>query len=119
MPPLNAIRSAGFSNKLEEYGFNISARAVGNFRSEQARDAALNIINSSKKPEAIFVANDAMALIVMDVLRFEYGLKIPDDIGIVGYDNVPPSVSKLRSDYSFSTYRANGSTNSFPFSCAI
>ena len=32
-----------------------------------------------------------MALIVMDVLRFEYGLKIPDDIGIVGYDNVPPS----------------------------
>ena len=84
-------REAGFSNKLEEYGFNISARAVGNFRSEQARDAALNIINSSKKPEAIFVANDAMALIVMDVLRFEYGLKIPDDIGIVGYDNVPPS----------------------------
>ena len=42
-------REAGFSNKLEEYGFNISARAVGNFRSEQARDAALNIINSSKK----------------------------------------------------------------------
>ena len=31
-----------------------------------------------------------MALIVMDVLGSEHGIKIPDDIGIVGYDNVPP-----------------------------
>ena len=32
-----------------------------------------------------------MALMVMDVFRFELGLKIPDDVGIVGYDDVPPA----------------------------
>ena len=84
-------REAGFSQHLKEHGFNISARAVGNFRYEQARDAAHSIANNSKIPEAVFVANDAMALMVMDVFRFELGLKIPDDVGIVGYDDVPPA----------------------------
>ncbi len=84
-------REAGFSQHLKEHGFNISARAVGNFRNEQARDAAHSIANNSKIPEAVFVANDAMALMVMDVFRFELGLKIPDDVGIVGYDDVPPA----------------------------
>ena len=32
-----------------------------------------------------------MALVVMDVFRFELGLSIPDDIGVVGYDDVPPA----------------------------
>ena len=39
----------------------------------------------------MFVANDAMALVVMDVLRHQGGLSIPDDIGIVGYDDIDPA----------------------------
>ena len=84
-------REAGFRQTLNDYGFDITARAVGNFRTEQSREAALSIVNQSTIPEAVFVANDAMALVVMDVFRFELGLTIPDDIGIVGYDDVPPS----------------------------
>ena len=84
-------REAGFRQTLNDYGFDITARAVGNFRTEQSREAALSIVNQSEIPEAVFVANDAMALVVMDVFRFELGLSIPDDIGIVGYDDVPPS----------------------------
>ncbi len=84
-------REAGFRQTLNDYGFDVTARAVGNFRTEQSREAALSIVNQSAIPEAVFVANDAMALVVMDVFRFELGLTIPDDIGIVGYDDVPPS----------------------------
>jgi len=84
-------REAGFRQTLNDYGFDITARAVGNFRSEQSREAALSIVNQSIMPDAVFVANDAMALVVMDVFRFELGLTIPDDIGVVGYDDVPPS----------------------------
>ena len=40
-------------------------------------------------PEAVFVANDHMAFAVMDTLRYELGLKIPDDVSVVGYDDVP------------------------------
>ena len=38
---------------------------------------------------AIFVGNDHMAFAVMDTLRFELGFKVPDDVSVVGYDDVP------------------------------
>ena len=41
------------------------------------------------RPDAVFVANDHMAFAVMDVLRFELGLRIPEDVSVVGYDDVP------------------------------
>jgi DNA-binding LacI/PurR family transcriptional regulator len=40
-------------------------------------------------PEAVFVANDHMALAVLDTLRFELGLRVPEDVSVVGYDDVP------------------------------
>ena len=40
-------------------------------------------------PDAVFVANDHMAFAVMDTLRAELGIVIPDDVSIVGYDDVP------------------------------
>ena len=40
-------------------------------------------------PDALFVANDHMAIAVMDVLRAELGLGIPEDVSIVSYDDVP------------------------------
>ena len=84
-------REAGFTTALAENGLELSFRAVGNFRTEQAYEAAKLLLETEKRPEAIFVANDAMALVVMDVFRFELGLSIPDDIGVVGYDDVPPA----------------------------
>lgn len=32
-----------------------------------------------------------MAVIVMDVARYEFGLRIPEDVSIVGYDDIGPS----------------------------
>jgi DNA-binding LacI/PurR family transcriptional regulator len=84
-------REAGFCAILAEYGFDLSFRAVGNFRSEQAYNAARLLVSQKQRPEAVFVANDAMALVVMDVLRHEADLAVPDDIAIVGYDDIPPA----------------------------
>jgi DNA-binding LacI/PurR family transcriptional regulator len=40
--------------------------------------------------DAVFVANDQMALGVMQVIQ-EHGLRIPEDIGIVGFDDMAES----------------------------
>ncbi len=40
--------------------------------------------------DAIFVANDQMALSVMQV-ACQYGLKIPEQFGVVGFDNIAES----------------------------
>jgi LacI family transcriptional regulator len=42
-------------------------------------------------PDAVFVCNDHMAFAVMDVLRHELGLKVPEDVSVVGFDDVPPA----------------------------
>ena len=47
------------------------------------------MFQTSEPPDAVFVANDHMAFAVMDVLRFELGLRVPEDVSVVGYDDVP------------------------------
>lgn len=95
-------REAGFLSALQEAGHDISFRARGDFRTEQAYQAAVTLLETNNRPEAVFVANDAMALVVMDVLRHQGGLSIPDDIGIVGYDDIDPAGWL---SYQLTTYR--------------
>ncbi|MFI2766386.1 LacI family DNA-binding transcriptional regulator [Ruegeria faecimaris] len=80
-------REAGFRAALHDAGAELHARGVGNFTSEQSRAATLEMF-ASDPPDAVFVANDHMAIAVMDTLRFELGLRIPEDVSVVGYDDV-------------------------------
>ena len=84
-------REAGFTEGLARAGQTLFAREVGNFRVEQARAAALRMFDprpGQAIPDAVFVANDHMAMPVMDTLRYELGLRIPDDVAVVGFDDV-------------------------------
>ena len=84
-------REAGFRDGLQDAGVPLFARGVGNFEFDQARNATRQMFSgdSDTWPDALFVANDHMAFAVMDTLRAELGLNIPDDVSIVGYDDVP------------------------------
>lgn len=81
-------REAGFKSGLMDAGVKVVARECGNFDFEQAKHAARAMFDRDAPPEAVFVANDHMAFAVMDVLRFELGIKVPDDVSVVGYDDV-------------------------------
>lgn len=81
-------REAGFIAALAEAGVPLHARAEGDFKMAKAA-AATRKMFATDPPEAVFVANDHMAISVMDTLRFELGLKVPDDVSVVGYDDVP------------------------------
>jgi DNA-binding LacI/PurR family transcriptional regulator len=91
----NLERERGFRDGLAERGLRIWARGVGNYDFEQARAAARQLFKPglrtthTERPDAVFVASDHMAFGVMDVLRFELGLRIPQDVSVVGFDNVP------------------------------
>ena len=84
----NVEREQGFTEGLATAGLALSNRAVGNYNFEDAAMAAREMLTESI-PDAIFVANDHMAFAVMDVIRGEFGLRIPEDISVVGYDDVP------------------------------
>ena len=78
---------------LTGHDIPLFAREVGNFRKEGAIEAARAMFDVpvNERPDAVFVANDHMAFFVLDVLRYELGLKVPDDVAIIGYDDVPPA----------------------------
>ncbi len=84
-------REAGFREGLADAGLSLHAREVGDFQAERAREAARRMFSGADRPDAVFVANDHMAFLVMDVLRFELGLSVPEDVSVVGYDDVPPA----------------------------
>ena len=85
----NRDREAGFYKGLAEHGRTAFDRAVGGYTFDGAAQAARELLAGGTKPDAIFVANDHMAFSVMDVVRNEFGMDIPGDLSIVGYDDVP------------------------------
>lgn len=84
-------RELGFREGLEHAGKELFACDVGNFRYEEAQAAARRMFGTRKRPDAVFVANDHMAFAVMDVLRYELGLGVPEEVSVVGFDDVPPA----------------------------
>ena len=81
-------RETGFIDGLKENGVDLFSREIGNFVLEEASSATRKMFSSIDFPDAVFVANDHMAFAVMDVLRMELGLKIPEDVSVIGYDDV-------------------------------
>jgi DNA-binding LacI/PurR family transcriptional regulator len=86
----NLERERGFREGLAELGQRIYARAIGNYDVAQARQAARDLFAYKvDRPDAVFVAGDQMAIAVLDTLRHELGLSVPQDVSVVGFDNVP------------------------------
>jgi len=87
----NRDRLAGFETALARHGLGKPIIRIGNYSRPEAEAAARELLSLPERPEAIFVANDHMAVAVMDVARYEFGLSIPQDLSIVGYDDVGPA----------------------------
>ena len=87
----NRDRFQGYVEGLAGHGITSVATETGNYSRAEAQHAARRMFSRPDRPEALFVANDHMAVAVMDVARYEFGLRIPEDISIVGYDDVGPA----------------------------
>ncbi|OED38427.1 LacI family transcriptional regulator [Chromatiales bacterium (ex Bugula neritina AB1)] len=90
----NRDREAGFYQAFHKHGRTVFARAVGGYTFEGASRAVRELFSRRPAPDALFVANDHMAFAVMDVLRDELNLRVPEDVSVIGYDDVPESAWK-------------------------
>lgn len=82
-------RERGFVETLSGKGAKLFARAEGNFDFEQTVEAVRALLHEPERPDAIFFANDHMAFAGLGVIEKEFGLNVPDDISVVGFDDVP------------------------------
>ncbi|MDJ0821049.1 MAG: LacI family DNA-binding transcriptional regulator [Paracoccaceae bacterium] len=80
-------RTEGFLTGLSEAGIAPTGVVPGDYRRDKAAEVAEELVTQGA--DALFVGNDHMAFAVMDHLRFIMGWRVPEDVAIVGYDDVP------------------------------
>lgn len=85
-------RFHGYRRALEESNrfFDPQLVVEGDFSEGSGYEACKMLL--PHKPDAIFVANDTMALGALRAMR-EVGIKVPEDIAIVGFDDIPNAIS--------------------------
>ncbi|MDQ1902138.1 LacI family DNA-binding transcriptional regulator [Paracoccus sp. WLY502] len=82
-------RAEGFRQALAAAGLEPHSMIDGAYSRDRASAATRDLFLGQDRPDAIFVGNDHMAFAVMDVLRFSMGLRVPGDVSVIGYDDVP------------------------------
>jgi DNA-binding LacI/PurR family transcriptional regulator len=85
----NLMRTKGFVDRLQERGDFDLARDQGAYTYDSGRQAARRLLERDQPPDAIFCAADIMALGAMDAARFDLGIKVPEDLSIIGFDDIP------------------------------
>ena len=80
-------RERGFFEGAVEAGTRHPLRAEGHFTYDGGRAAAVDLMQSASPPDAIFCASDIMAMGAMDAIRYELGLRVPEDVSVVGFIN--------------------------------
>ncbi len=82
-------RLKGFRFGLEKRGISLVDEwiCLAPFHIEGARQRALELLNTPKRPTAIFASTDLQAMGVMQAAR-DHGLRVPDDLAVVGFDDL-------------------------------
>jgi len=85
-----AKRYEGYRRALNEAGLTFDADLVeqGTFRYESGKAALNRLLSLPTPPDAVFVANDMMALGALEAAR-NSGRTLPHDLMLVGYDDIP------------------------------
>ena len=83
-------RTIGYKAAVRQHGLLLNPEWIqeGEFNDIGGYRALNGLLEQKEYPSAVFAANDMMALGAMAAIR-EVGLSVPDDIAVVGFDNIP------------------------------
>lgn len=86
------LRRRGWQTALEKAGYPIDEEIVyeGDWTADSGSQGLRCLFNKQRQLDAIFVSNDQMALGALWAAD-QMGLQVPEDVAIVGYDNIPES----------------------------
>ncbi|WP_027628428.1 LacI family DNA-binding transcriptional regulator [Ruminiclostridium cellobioparum] len=85
-------RYEAFFDTMKKHGLEVNKDFVlhGDFIKSKTADEVKKLIQKGNFPSAIFSSNDDMAITAMDLFK-ENNIKVPEDISIIGFDNIPLS----------------------------
>jgi LacI family repressor for deo operon, udp, cdd, tsx, nupC, and nupG len=85
-------RSQGYFKALEAYEVDADPSLIrysDSFREEEGHRATSELLSLEERPTAVFAASDRLAVGAYRAIE-ETGLRIPEDVAIVGYGDIPP-----------------------------
>ena len=95
-------RLRGYTEVMAAHG--LAADVIdGDFSEEAGARAAAQLLARGRRPDAVFAANDMMAIAVLVGLR-EGGVEVPGDVAVAGFDDIPlarlfsPALTTMRVD---------------------
>lgn len=81
-------RRAGFEAALAEAGLAPVVLAHSDYSFDGGYAVARDLLAQARDIDGLFCANDAMALGAMAAAKREHSLSIPDDLSIIGFDDI-------------------------------
>jgi LacI family transcriptional regulator len=86
------LREEGYRQAMAKAGVEVDERlvALGAYDQEVSAASARRLLTAPERPTAVFAANDISAIATVDT-AVELGFRVPDDLSVVGFDNVPES----------------------------
>ncbi|MDU9038068.1 LacI family DNA-binding transcriptional regulator [Pseudomonas corrugata] len=88
--PLTLDRVAGYEDALRQAGLAVDPGLIchGDFTLNAGYDGAGAMLALAERPSALFCENDEMAIGALKRIK-ESGLRVPEDISLVGFDDIP------------------------------
>jgi DNA-binding LacI/PurR family transcriptional regulator len=85
---ISSNRLKGYRDALHKHGLPVDEELIvqHDLSRSNARECALHLLEKQNPPDAVFAVNDPAAIEVMLVAK-EKGIRIPDQLGIVGFSN--------------------------------
>jgi DNA-binding LacI/PurR family transcriptional regulator len=98
-------RHQSWLDTMQSYQLSVEMSVEGNWTAQSGYEAVHELVKTKAKFTGLVVANDQMALGAIAALK-ELGLNVPQDVSIVGFDDVPeaayfsPALTTIRQDFS-------------------
>jgi DNA-binding LacI/PurR family transcriptional regulator len=87
--PSLAAREAAFVAECRAAKLEATVIREGGMTSyENGLTASRRLFTAKERPDAVFCVNDLLACAAMDVARREFGLRVPEDVSFIGFDNM-------------------------------
>jgi LacI family transcriptional regulator len=97
-------RQRGYRDALVEAGLEAQAWVIpGDFDEASGHRAGQQLVDAPHRPDAVFAANDMMALGCLFALN-QSGVRVPDEVALAGFDDIPlaryvhPALTTMRVD---------------------